>query len=185
MRWITRLSKGSLYSLLLVAGCQTLLTGSPVPLWRIEQLDSPQTVKAVNGPHLELTNGQKVALPFIKALPQDNPFFQAALSSGIEISPTGEVFGLMWCDRICGNDPVVWKKLRVNLSDLAAVLHPAGIDESVVHPDVIEFIQEHKQIVLSPSSHSHRSYHINGHVLSSMRSVRRLIESSSNDNAGL
>jgi hypothetical protein len=185
MRWITRLSKGSLYSLLLVAGCHTLLTGSPIPLWRIEQLDSPQTVKSVNGPHLELANGQKVALPFIKALPQDNPFFHEALSSGIEISPTGEVFGLMWCDRICGNDPVVWKKLRVNLSDLAAVLHPAGIDDSIVPPDVIAFIQERNLFSLSLSSHSHRSYHINGYVLSSMRSVRRLIESSLKDSAGL
>ena len=184
MGWKTRLLKGSLYSLLLVAGCHTLLTGSPIPLWHIDQLEAPRIVKSVSASHLELADGQNVALPFIKALPQDNPFFQEALSSGIEISPTGEVFGLMWLDRHCGNSPVLWRKRRVNLSELAAALHPAGMDDSIVHPDEIAFIQENWKITLAPSSRSHRTYHLNQMVLNSMRAVHRLFEPSRKAGAG-
>ena len=184
MSWKTSLSKGSLYSFLLVAGCHTLLTGSPIPLWHVEQLNAPQIVKSVNESHLVLEDGREIALPFIKAIPQNNPFFQAAISSGIEICPAGEVYGLMWYDRMCGNDPVVWRRLRVNLSDLAAVLHPSGINDSIVHRDEIASIQENKQVILSSSGRSHRTYHLNGHVAINMRSVRRLFESSLKDGGG-
>lgn len=153
-------------------------------MWHIEQLDAPQIVKSVTESHLVLADGREVALPFIKAVPRNNPVFQTAISSGIEISPAGEVFGLMWYDRMCGNDPVVWRRIRINLSDLAGVLYPGGIDDSIVHPDDIAFIQEHKQVILSSSGRSHRTYHLNGNVAVNMRSVRRLFESSLKDGGG-
>ena len=172
IRWLV------LYPALAFAGFLTLLTGSPLPLWHIESLNSPFAVRSISASHLVLDDGREVALPFIKELPSENPLFLAAISNGIEISPCGEAFGLMWLDRNCGNDPVVWRRLRTNLSFLSAALHPAGIDEARIHPDAIAYIQENKRINLSIQSSRHRKHHLTVWDWSMMRSVQREFEAS-------
>ena len=153
-----------------------MLTGSPIPLWHIEHLNAPVVVRSISETHFILEDGRKVALPFIKELPQENPLFLASIADGIEVSPSGDMYGLMWSDRNCGNDPVVWRRLRTNLSLLAGALHPAGIDDSLIHPDAIAFIQEHKRIDLSIPSSSHRNLHLGGWDLLNMKAVQREFE---------
>ena len=180
LRWAPRVI---LYFLLIISVLHTLLTGCPIPLWRIEHLNSPNEVTAVGRSELILRGGRAVALPFIKELPPNNPLFQAALASGVEISESGKLHGLMWVDRSCGNDPVVWRRMRVDLSELAAALHPLGIDEAVVHPDTIAVLATGDlfRIDLTQPSRSHRRGRLNDFDLSRMGMIRRQIE----DSAGM
>ncbi len=170
IRWIV------VYPALALAGLLTMLTGSPIPLWHIEHLNAPVNVRSISKTHFVLDDGRKVALPFIKELPNENPLFLASIGDGIEVSPRGDVYGLMWSDRNCGNDPVVWRRLRTNLSFLAGALHPAGIDDSLIHPDAIAYIQENKRIDLSASSRSHRNRHLTAWDWTNMRGVQREFE---------
>ena len=41
-----------------------------------------------------------------------------------------------------GNDPVVYYRVRINLSELVGVVYPDGIDETVVHPEAIKDFKE-------------------------------------------
>ena len=161
-----------------LGACLTLLTGSPIPLWHIETLNDPVTVTSVTESQLVLEDGQGIALPYITAIPHDNPLFQTAISEGIEIDADGNAFGLMRLDRGCGNDPVVWYKVRVNLGDLAGALNPSGIDQSIVHPDAIAFLEEHKRIDFSESSRSHRKRHLTMWDRMNMHAVREQFEHS-------
>jgi len=176
MKWRKSIRWIILYPALGLAGMLTILTGSPVPLWHIEHLNAPVVVRSISETHFVLEDGRKVVLPFIKELPHENPLFLASIADGIEVSPTGEVYGLMWLDRNCGNDPVVWRRLRINLSFFAGALYPAGIDESLIHPDAIAYIQEDKRIDLSVSNGSHRKLHLNAWDWSKMRAVQREFE---------
>ncbi len=176
MKWVKYVRWLVLYPMLVLGGCHTLLTGSPIPLWHIEKLKDPVAVKSVTKTHMMLEDGHSITLPFITALPHDNPLFQAAISDGIEISEDGTTSGLMWLDRSCGNDPVVWRKVRVNLSDLAGSLQPNGINESIVHPDAIAYLEEHQRIDLSQSSRSHRKRHLTFWDRSKMWAVHRQFE---------
>jgi hypothetical protein len=45
---------------------------------------------------------------------------------------------------MCGNDPFVWIARRINLSDLAGIMDPDGIDDSIVHPDEIKDLKENE-----------------------------------------
>lgn len=180
MRWQKRFRRMVVYPILLFAGCHTLLTGSPIPLWRLDRLDSPHRVLLVNHSQLELENGQKILLPFMKSLPQSNPLFEEAVANGIEVGPAGEVFGLMWLDRHCGMDPCLWRRVRVNLSDLAGALYPAGIDDQKVHPDVIGLIQENQRIDLTSHSPTHQKRHLTVFDLARMRAIRRDFEAGFN-----
>lgn len=101
----------------------------------------------------------------------DNRLFQAALAQGVEVGPHGEIQGLLWCDRGCGLDPVRWRRLRVNLSDLTGALNPAGIDDSLVPPDTVKFLHEHQRIDLSSPSRSHRNLHLSTWVMDIMRYI--------------
>jgi hypothetical protein len=47
------------------------MTGSPVPLWHIEDLDAPVGVRAVTEHHPILADGREVRLSFIKTVPRD------------------------------------------------------------------------------------------------------------------
>ena len=136
--WIKRIV---LYPLLTLSGCHMLLTGSPVPLWHIERLNNPIAVTTV-GDTLVLANGRRVRLPFIKTIPKDDPVFVRALEHGVEVDEKGEVFGLIDPPRMCGNDPVIFYRKRANLSDLAGILNPGGIDDSIVHPDEVRSLKE-------------------------------------------
>ena len=140
MRWLL------FYPLLIVGGCHMLLTGSPIPLWHIETLDAPVLVSAATEDHLVLQDGRTITLPFIKTIPHDNPLFKTAIANGIEITGDGEAFVLMWSDRSCGNDPVVWRRLRVNLSNLAGALEPDSIEAAALHPESLSHLKKHNQI---------------------------------------
>lgn len=173
MNWWKRFRVFVLYPVLFVAGCHTLGTGSPIPLWHIESLNNPVPVRSVTRTHLLLEDGRSIALPLIKELPQLNPLFLTAIANGVEVGPTGQVDGLIWIDRLCGNDPVVWRRIRVDLSILAAALNPAGLDVSLVPPEVIEDLHEHFRIDFTMQSRSHRIGHLSGWDAIHMRWIRR------------
>jgi hypothetical protein len=170
LRWLL------LYPLLIVGGCHTLMTGSPIPLWSIETLDVPLPVSATTENHLVLQDGRTVTLPFIKRIPHENPLFKSAISNGIEVASDGEVYGLMWSDRFCGNDPVAWRRLRVNLSNLAGALQPESLDAASVHPETISFLAEYKRINLAEMPWSHDRGHLTMWDGMKMRSIRRAID---------
>lgn len=134
-RWPGRL----LIPLLLLSGCHSLLTGSPIPLWHIEHLDHPIAVKAIDPEALVLADGRRVRLPFIKRLPRNNPVFVRVLSHGVEISRQGRVIGLIDPRRMCGNDPVAFYRQRIDLGKLAGLLDPDGIDDAIVLAEAIQF----------------------------------------------
>lgn len=138
-RWWIKLV---LAPLLLFSGCHTLLTGFPFPLWHIERLNNPVVVSAIGSESLVLADGRQVRLPFIKKLPKDDPAFARAVSRGVEVGEDGKVFGLIEPRRMCGNDPVVFYRFRIDLSELAGSLDPDGIDDSIVHPGLIQHFKE-------------------------------------------
>lgn len=155
-----------------VLGCalfHMMLTGSPVPMWHIEALENPRQVVEVTDNAILMDDGNRLALPFIKTLPAEHAVFLEALAEGVEVDRDGEVIGLLRVKRICSNDPVVYSKLRVNLSDLAGVLNPSGIDNEIVTADAIEFAQE---LYTSLSE----SVRIDAYLLLKMRGMRRLFQ---------
>lgn len=127
-------------------------TGSPIPFCFIEFLDHPVAVAEVGEDALRLEDGREIRLPFMKRLPQGDPAFAKALERGVEINPSGEAFGLINPPRMCGNDLTFYDRRRINLSDLAGLLDPGGIDDSIVNPDLIE------EIVLLKGDESPASY---------------------------
>lgn len=137
-----RLGRRMALLLLAFSGCHLLMTGSPVPLWHVEHLRNPTSVKAVGESFLVLKDGREVPLPFIRKIPKANPAFLRALKLGVEIGEGGEVIGLIDTPRMCGHNPVWWYRRRANLSDLAGVLNPDGIDDSIVEPETIRFLKE-------------------------------------------
>lgn len=165
-------------SIVLILGGLTALTGSPIPMWHFEKLEGPVVVKSATPTHLILEDGRELTLPLIVELPNDNPLFQAAIANGVEIQEDGSVYGLIWLDRNCGLDFVVWRTIRVNLSDLAGALHPAGIDSSIVHPDAIAFLAEHKGIEFRGTGRSHKKGHLTLWDHIAMRGVREQFEHS-------
>lgn len=167
LRWLL------VYPLLIVGGCHTLMTGSPIPLWHLEKLDAPITVSATTEDHLVLQDGRTISLPFIKTIPHDNPLFKAAIANGIEITGDGEAYGLMWTDRFCGNDPVAWRRLRVNLSNLAGVLRPEGIDPAAVDTETISQLEKNAR---SGPNSSHDRGHLSMWDAVKMRTLREAFD---------
>ena len=149
-RWVRWLL---VYPVLGLAGCHMLLTGSPIPLWHSEQLDHPVVVKALTDKTLVLADGRSVALPFIKRLPKSDPVFLKALTRGVEVGQDGEVVGLIRDYRTRGNDPFLWTDRRINLSDLAGLMNPDGIDDSIVPAEQIKDLKKND----SRSADSHGS----------------------------
>jgi len=139
--WGRRLRWFVFYPLVVLCFVSIATTGVPIPFWHLETLDHPVKVRSVTRNHLLLEDGRTVPLLNIQELPVDDRLFQAALSDGVEVDPSGDVFGLLWVDRNCGLDAVVWRRHRVNLSHLAGAINPLGIDD-VVPIDAREFLQE-------------------------------------------
>lgn len=161
-----------LYPAFFVAAFNTLLTTSPIPLWYFATLDDPVKVMTMTEDHLVLADGRNITLPFIKKLPYDNKLFQAAIANGVEIMSDGEVVGLMRLDKWCGHDPIQWKRIHVNLSNLAGALRPEGIDESVMSGEHLAFVAEHKRIDLSTWDSSHQRGHLTTWDCTKMRQIR-------------
>ena len=142
--FILRRVTGSLYFrnvpmvlVLLYCGQHLLLTGSPFPIYHIERLHSPVAVKQVDKDVLQLADGRRVHLPLIKEIPANDVVFNTALQHGVEVTDGGDVIGLIQWPRFCGNDPVTYRLQRIDLTELAATLHPAGIDDGAVPADEI------------------------------------------------
>ncbi len=142
MVYVQRAAKFLLAALLLGGGCHFLGTGSPIPLWDLETLQSPVAVREITDEYLILDNGQKVKLPMIQRIAVNQPLFRLATEQGVEIQGNGEVIGLAWLERACGNDPYVWCRVRVNLSEWSGTLEPTGIDPRMFSPDDIQFLEE-------------------------------------------
>lgn len=146
-----------------------LLTGSPIPLWYIEELENPEQVVAVTDTELILADGAHVKLPRIGRMPTDDPVFTEAIERGVEVRSDGEVIGLIRVQRVCGNDPIVYRRVRVNLSDLAAVLNPSGIAPGLLPPDVLRLHEKR----LSENTHPVR---VDAYLFARMHLLRRDIE---------
>jgi hypothetical protein len=117
---------------LLFSGFYFLLTGFPFPVYRIERLRSPVTVNHVDNDVLQLADGRQVSLPLIKELPADDALFNIALQHGVEVNTNGDIYGLIEWPKFCGNDPTIYNLRRINLTELAAALHPTGLDDAVI-----------------------------------------------------
>lgn len=137
-----RFRRWAIYAVLALSGLHFLGTGSPIPLWHIERLNDPVAVRAVGDESLKLQDGRTVRLPFIKKLPKADLCFVKSVAHGVELGPGGEVFGLIEPRRMCGNDPTIFYRLRINLSELAGALDPDGIDNTVVDPELIKDLKE-------------------------------------------
>ncbi|MFT5127727.1 MAG: hypothetical protein ACI8W8_001334 [Rhodothermales bacterium] len=105
-----------------------LVTGSPVPLCRAQDLQKPLPVLDIQRSGLKLADDSVVALPGIKELPTSSVVFNKALAHGVEVDVAGHVWGLLRVQHWCGHDPYIYDRRRVNLSELAAALHPQGMD---------------------------------------------------------
>lgn len=132
-------------------------SGSPIPLWRVEVLDSPVQIRTITDSSFILEDGREVHLPYIKELPKDDPLIRAAIRDGVEINANGRVYGLLeHGDRLCG-DPVWWSRTRFDLSELSGMLNPEGLDEDrfypVVKEDLCNFRYVRNSYVLDPSDH--------------------------------
>ncbi len=156
-----------LYPLLCLSGCHMLMTGSPVPLWSLEYLDHPVKVTSISDDGLRLADGRLVRLPLIKRLPCGELCFRQALTSGLEVKADGEVFGLFWITRRpCANDPYLWVRRRINLTDLAGGLDPSAIDDATMPREAIDSLKE--KIYGEPEPGSW----VIPHIASQMRRIR-------------
>jgi hypothetical protein len=79
-------------------------------------------------------------------IPFDDPLFRAAVRNGIEIGDDGKLYGLLWVDRSCGNDPFIWRRRRIDLSALSAALLPDAIDKTLVAPEAVQFLSENHRL---------------------------------------
>jgi len=165
-----------LYPLLVIAGCHTLMTGSPLPLRYIEELDSPVDVKAVTSTELVLENGQSVRLKYIDTIPEREPVSLESLKHGVEVHANGDVIGLIPVNKICGNDPVWYRLIRVNVRDLAAVLAPSNISESAVNSDQKQMLLDKRKQLYFRENRS-----VDVYFFSAIRTFRIFL----NDTAGV
>lgn len=161
-----------LYPLIGLCSLHLLMTGSPIPLWHIESLDSPIKVSKAKSDVLLLENGSSLKLPNINTIPHTNPLFQAAISEGIEVDPEGKVFGLLWMSQYCGNDPIKWRRLKVNLAELSGLLKPDGMSEEILPVSELNFFQERTDSLQS----GRRGLKISVFDNIQMRQIRKLIE---------
>jgi hypothetical protein len=102
-------------------------------------------------------------------LPKSDPVFAKALEHGVEVDESGEVYGLIDPPRMCGNDPVVYYRERVNLSELAGLLNPDGMDDSIVPPEEIQTLK-----VSTHPLYLHRGLPYN--IMGQLRRVRTIYE---------
>lgn len=161
-----------LYPFLILWACATVLTGTPTPGWRLEKLNCPVAVKSIAPTGLVLFDGRTQTLPLVKRLPANDPLMLAAVKNGVEITEDGNVFGLLWVDRVCGLDPYVWDRRRVNLAILVAFLSPENLDEAQTPATVISEIQEyHRHFASDFRPRRYSEGRINGYDLQRMYGI--------------
>lgn len=113
-----------------------MLTGRFFPVHKIEMLNSPVAVKGWTPDGLMLSDGRRVSLPGIHALPGVSPALTEMTKRGVEIAPNGQIFGLVRVDHWCGNDPVREHIVRVDLGDAMMFLHVGQTDVPVPHAEL-------------------------------------------------
>jgi hypothetical protein len=99
-----------------------MTTGHWFPVRQIETLVNPIEVKGWTAAGLDLSDGRSVALLGVEALPIQSSVLSEVVRQGVEITPDGQVYGLVKVHHWCGNDPVREHLARVNLSDLLVFL---------------------------------------------------------------
>lgn len=175
MNWMT-LVKRLVAGLFVLGVILTFTTGSPVPLWHLETLDDPVRVISVSKTHLSLEDGRQIKIPHLKQLPNEVELFRTAMANGVEMRDDGHVIGLMWFDRNCGNDPVVWRHLRVDLTELGGAIQPEGLDSELLSQDTIDQLMEYERIDQSRPSRSHVRLHLNVYDFLCLRKVREVLD---------
>jgi hypothetical protein len=113
----------------IVIGIGFVLSLLPITRQHIDELDNPKTVSQIYPHGILLQDRTFVELPNITEIPVKSSVFQAALKQGIEMNQDGNVYGILKLWHSCGNDPIRLDLRKVNLSDLAAFLHPNGATE--------------------------------------------------------
>lgn len=99
-----------------------LLTGSPIPLWVVDKLNSPKAVASIENDLIKTINGEILPLPKAELLGEHFRLSEDVLKNGVELTPSGEVFGLIRVHHWCGNDPVRYHLARVSLMSLVTML---------------------------------------------------------------
>lgn len=125
-------------------GIHFILTGCPIPLFHIEQIDKPLHVEGVRKNQFLCSNGNPVSLPHVFYIPT-NRVFQIAVQDGIEISPDGSVYGRikLWYHL----EPTPWwyDVRKINLSALALLIDPncsTLLKEQLVSSEYIEYVDQ-------------------------------------------
>ncbi len=140
--------KSTLRSLLILFAILAIfhfvITGSPVSLWIKDNLNSPQGVTSIEDDAIRFASGNRIPLPGAKLL-RDTPSFSHALSKhGVELTSSGELFGLIKVNHWCGNDPVRYHVSRVNLASLIAYYSGsprARVSQRGVDPGALSLLQ--------------------------------------------
>ena len=99
-----------------------LLTGSPIPLGIVDSLHSPKSVTAIEDDGVKTADGARANLPNASRIRERPLLVEDIFKHGIEVTPSGDVYGLIRIHHWCGNDPVRYHLARVNLLSLAALL---------------------------------------------------------------
>ena len=106
-----------------------LLTGSPVPIFKIESLDNPVAVTGWDSEGLALEDGRKVQLPGFISLPEQSKALSEVTIRGVEIDSNGRVYGLVRIHHWCGNDPVRKHIARIDISSMLMFLNEGKLKE--------------------------------------------------------
>jgi hypothetical protein len=112
-----------------------MLTGSFVPIHKVESLRNPIVVNGWSSDGLILADGRTVQLLGFRSLPVDSPLLAEATKRGVEITEGGHVFGLVKIHHWCGNDPVREHIARVDISDMMMFFHVGQTIASVPESD--------------------------------------------------
>jgi len=143
------LGKWILGVVLVFMGFHFLLTGCPIPLFRIDHLRNPQRVLSIENTALILEGQSRITIPHILQIPSSNAVFKAAISHGVEVSEAGQVYGLIKMHHWCGNDPMRYDRRRVNLTELIGAIEPSSLDITIDS-------DEKAQIVSNLTEHAER-----------------------------
>lgn len=107
-----------------------LLTGSPVPVFKIESLDNPVAVMGWDSEGLALEDGRKIQLSGFISLPEQSKALSEATKQGVEIDSNGRIYGLVRIHHWCGHDPVRKHIARIDLASMLTFLNEGKLKES-------------------------------------------------------
>lgn len=118
--------------MLLFYGSNFLLTGSPIPLWRIDHLADAHDIKGWDRNGLRLDDGRVVMPVGMKELPEKSETIKIATERGVEVSPDGHTYVLVQLWHWCGNDAVRYDLRKLDLAQLLAY-HQEGVSTIKPH----------------------------------------------------